>query len=88
MSKRRSSQHAVQLFPFLAVLMCALGALILLLLVITGKMREQMRAELRQQRRAAVALAQEQSPAPALLPDRDHWQPSALPPPAAAISSR
>jgi len=82
MSARRSSQLSVQLFPFLAVLMCALGALILLLLVVTSRMRDQVRAEKRQQM-AAAAVAQQAAvaePEPELPPERDRWQPSTLPP--------
>ena len=37
---RRSSGPAVALFPFLAVLLCAMGALILLLLILTREIRE------------------------------------------------
>jgi len=39
MTKRRS-QNAVSLFPFLAVLVCTMGALILLLLVTTRRIRQ------------------------------------------------
>lgn len=53
MSSRRSrSDAAVSLFPFLAVLVCAMGALILLLLAMTQKIRQQQLAReqaLRQQ---------------------------------------
>lgn len=38
---RRPSSPSVSLFPFLAVLMCALGALILLLLVTAGRIRNE-----------------------------------------------
>ncbi|MFQ5732785.1 MAG: hypothetical protein ACE5KM_12635 [Planctomycetaceae bacterium] len=38
---RIRATHSVSLFPFLAVLMCAMGALILLLIVITRRVREQ-----------------------------------------------
>ncbi|MFO1092085.1 MAG: hypothetical protein U0992_02075 [Planctomycetaceae bacterium] len=84
MSARRSSHPAVQLFPFLAVLMCALGALILLLLVTTSHVREQARTRARLARIAAAKeraerLQTEQTEPPA----RDRWQPSALPPAAA-----
>ncbi len=42
MSRRRSqSELSVSLFPFLAVLVCAMGALILLLLIITRQVRPQ-----------------------------------------------
>ncbi len=39
--RRRSSGPAVALFPFLAVLLCAMGALILLLLVLARQVREE-----------------------------------------------
>lgn len=42
---RRQVQLSVTLFPFLAVLVCAMGSLILLLLVMTRKIREDQRAE-------------------------------------------
>ena len=38
--RRASTSPSIQLFPFLAVLVCAMGALILLLLVTTRKMRQ------------------------------------------------
>lgn len=41
MSARRSTTPAVTLFPFLAVLICAMGALILLLLITTRRIRQQ-----------------------------------------------
>ncbi|MCA9035507.1 MAG: hypothetical protein KDA91_10260 [Planctomycetaceae bacterium] len=42
---RRQHQNSVSLFPFLAVLVCAMGALILLLLVTTRQIREQRLAQ-------------------------------------------
>jgi hypothetical protein len=46
MSRRQaSSSGTVSLFPFLAVLVCAMGALILLLLVTTRRIRQQSMAE-------------------------------------------
>ncbi|MCA9096899.1 MAG: hypothetical protein KDA36_00860 [Planctomycetaceae bacterium] len=41
MSRRRSQTTAISLFPFLAVLICTMGALILLLLVTTRQIRQQ-----------------------------------------------
>ncbi|MFM7036956.1 MAG: hypothetical protein ACKO2L_04470 [Planctomycetaceae bacterium] len=41
---RRQPQLSVTLFPFLAVLVCAMGSLILLLLVMTRKIREDQQA--------------------------------------------
>lgn len=76
MSARRSSQLSVQLFPFLAVLMCALGALILMLLVVTSRMRDQarVRATLTAQIDAAPQTPQER------LPEPERWRPVATPP--------
>lgn len=82
MSARRSSQPSVQLFPFLAVLMCALGALILLLLVITGRMRDQARARAIMSRTAAISDAA-LPPRPVVRPGpppRARWQPASVPP--------
>ena len=42
---RRQHQNSVSLFPFLAVLVCAMGSLILLLLVMTRKIRHDQMAE-------------------------------------------
>ncbi|MBL8850333.1 MAG: hypothetical protein JNG89_11700 [Planctomycetaceae bacterium] len=73
----RSSQPSIQLFPFLAVLMCALGALILLLLVVTSRMRDQARARAVQVQSATIAVA---APVrPPLLPV-ELWQPASTPP--------
>ena len=41
---RRQHQNSVSLFPFLAVLVCAMGSLILLLLVMTRKIRQDQQA--------------------------------------------
>ena len=38
---RKRHQNSISLFPFLAVLVCAMGALILLLLVLTRKIRHE-----------------------------------------------
>lgn len=63
MSKRRAANASanVQLFPFLAVLLCAMGALILLLVIITGQAKEQgkeLRYEAVEQR---IQLAQQRN---------------------------
>ena len=42
---RRQHNNSISLFPFLAVLVCAMGALILLLLVVTRKIRQDQRVE-------------------------------------------
>lgn len=73
MTSRREAAPSVALFPFLAVLVCAMGALILLLLVMTRRIRAQ--AELRARQEAAV-VAQ-----PAPLPTPAELKP--VPPPAA-----
>jgi hypothetical protein len=78
MSARRSSQPSVQLFPFLAVLMCALGALILMLLVTTSRMRDQARAAHAQ--RMSIATVSRAPSTVRLPPPRARWQPSSRPP--------
>jgi len=45
MSRPARSTNSVSLFPFLAVLVCAMGALIFLLLVTTHRIRQQARAQ-------------------------------------------
>lgn len=59
MATRRESQNSVELFPFLAVLVCAMGALILLLLVMTRRIRQQaeLRAEYERQQAVGAAAA-------------------------------
>ena len=60
MSSRQKSSATVSLFPFLAVLVCAMGALILLLLAMTQKIRQQQVArELAVSARIAEAAAAE-----------------------------
>jgi hypothetical protein len=56
MSTRRNNGHSVSLFHFLAVLVCAMGALIFLLLVTTRRLRE------RALERAQVAVVQQAEP--------------------------
>jgi hypothetical protein len=46
MSRTRGTANSVSLFPFLAVLICAMGALIFLLIVTTRRIRSDARAEL------------------------------------------
>jgi hypothetical protein len=50
--RRRRPQLQVSLFPFLSVLLCSLGALILLLLVLDQKARESRAAEIARQQSA------------------------------------
>ncbi|MCA9078905.1 MAG: hypothetical protein KDA58_00040 [Planctomycetaceae bacterium] len=59
--KRRRSELSFTLFPFLAVLMCTMGALVLLLLVTTRQMRERA-VEQQQQQARAVAGAESYVP--------------------------
>ncbi|MEQ9406307.1 MAG: hypothetical protein RIK87_01220 [Fuerstiella sp.] len=54
---RRNSQNAISLFPFLAVLVCTMGALILLLLVTTRRIRHE---QISVARESAVAAPQPQ----------------------------
>ena len=61
--RRASTSPSIQLFPFLAVLVCAMGALILLLLVTTRKMRQVAVA-----RAEAEAEAAEEAARPAIRP--------------------
>lgn len=61
--RRASTSPSIQLFPFLAVLVCAMGALILLLLVTTRKMRQVAVA-----RAEAEAAAAEEMVRPAIRP--------------------
>lgn len=70
MSRRRESSNPVALFPFLAVLMSAMGALILLLLVISNKVHEQKESAFR------AAVSQEPPPLPKL-PDKIKLDPLA-----------
>jgi len=72
----KASSPSVQLFPFLAVLICAMGALILLLLVTTRRMRhvaveraiQEQRAKLAERAAAPVRVA----PEPPKGPEPEH----------------
>lgn len=64
MTRRTSAGPTVSLFPFLAVLVCAMGALILLLLVNTRKIRQEAVAAHHAKQLAEIHRAPE--PAPAL----------------------
>ena len=61
--RRASTSPSIQLFPFLAVLVCAMGALILLLLVTTRKLRQVAVA-----RAAAEAAEAEEAARPVIRP--------------------
>lgn len=85
MSRRPKSQSSISLFPFLAVLVCTMGALILLLIAMTQKMHRNAVARAAAERAAAAGLsvptdsAVPAPPPPLLLPDD-------LPPPPAPPS--
>src|SRR5688572_29725180 len=86
---RRPSSPSVSLFPFLAVLMCALGALILLLLVTAGRIRNEaldkaLAADIAAVLEPAVELPVDVVPDPVLEPEPlpvDIPDPLPLPPP-------
>lgn len=59
--RRRRPQLGVSLFPFLSVLLCTLGSLILLLLVLDQQARRQRQVELRLQQEAREAARREQT---------------------------
>lgn len=65
MASRRENATGVSLFPFLAVLMCAMGALILLLLVMTRRIRQQAELRALEEQQSAVVEAAPSKPAPA-----------------------
>jgi hypothetical protein len=77
MSRRAVGQKSVQLFPFLAVLVCVMGALILLLLVTT----RQLRARALHRATALVAGSADSVSEPAPTSDETPWRP--VPPPPA-----
>ncbi|MCA9109748.1 MAG: hypothetical protein KDA52_07360, partial [Planctomycetaceae bacterium] len=91
MSKRaRQTEHTVSLFPFLAVLICAMGALILLLLVTTRRIRyQQAHANVQVLEEPAVEVKSTIISVPQLLapdPDDQPLEPLfAYPPPAPVI---
>lgn len=80
MASRRESEHSVSLFPFLAVLVCAMGALILLLLVMTRRIRQQAELRAERERAAAVATVIDAVPKPLPAPPVLAISPPALPP--------
>lgn len=57
MSRNGQPAHALQLFPFLAVLVCVMGALIFLLLLTTWRICEQTVARARAEQFGAVAIS-------------------------------
>jgi hypothetical protein len=62
MKRGARSAPAVSLFPFLAVLVCAMGALILLLLVTTRRIRDQREMEAVHRAHAGAMLADDHAP--------------------------
>ena len=72
MRRRANTQASISLFPFLAVLLCTMGSLILLMLGMTQKMREQRAAE-------AAADAESAATAQAELASRDEPPPDPEP---------
>ena len=80
MASRRESEHSVSLFPFLAVLVCAMGALILLLLVMTRRIRQQAELRAERERAAAVATVIDAAPQPLPAPPVLAIAPPSLPP--------
>ncbi|MCR9202327.1 MAG: hypothetical protein NXI04_27105 [Planctomycetaceae bacterium] len=62
---RTKTQQSVSLFPFLAVLICTMGALILVLLLTTRQIREQVEQEALQEQLAAKVPAPELTGGPA-----------------------
>lgn len=94
MPARRTSRPAVSLFEFLAVLVCAMGALILLLLVTTRRIRQQALAEMEEVAASppAVVVADVPEPEvpatpPIVLATPDSDAPRWLPPPSVAESA-
>jgi hypothetical protein len=84
MAGRRQSEQRVELFPFLAVLVCAMGALILLLLVMTRRIRQQAELRAEHDQRVAAAAAVTPRPAPlvlAIAPPKPKPAPRPSPPP-------
>ncbi len=79
------TQNSVSLFPFLAVLVCAMGALIFLLLVTTRRIRENARAEFVAAREEVANPPTEEEPPPAVGPTNVFVPvpplPTAAPPP-------
>lgn len=65
--RRRSTPPAMSLFPFLDTLVCTMGALILMLLAMTPKIKERAQARLQAQM-AALAPMQQDDPLPELQP--------------------
>ncbi|WP_166825247.1 hypothetical protein [Thalassoroseus pseudoceratinae] len=62
MSRSKSNTESVSLFPFLAVLVCAMGALIFLLIVTTRRIRHQAIAKVEAQREAELEAASAAQP--------------------------
>src|SRR5579872_6832944 len=83
--RRRLTQPAMSLFPFLDTLVCTMGALILMLLAMTPKIKERAQARLHAQL-AALAPAQQDEPDPELEPEPVP-QPEPVAPPAVVAAA-
>ena len=73
---RRTASQSVSLFPFLAVLVCAMGALILLLIVNTRRIRLQSIAQARQT--VLCEVAETPSDTPPILPEERPLEPPVI----------
>ncbi len=62
--RRRPTSPAMSLFPFLDTLVCTMGALILMLLAMTPKIKERAQARLQAQAAAQAAAAMDSDPEP------------------------
>lgn len=82
MSRRRSAANSVSLFPFLAVLVCAMGALILLLIVTTRRVRSDALAKAKAAATPSAPAAKTEIKPPAATPG-----PPARKPPAIAVAT-
>src|SRR5258708_12364028 len=58
--RRRSTPPAMSLFPFLDTLVCTMGALILMLLAMTPKIKERAQARLQAQMAALAPVVQDE----------------------------
>jgi hypothetical protein len=66
MARGRSNAAPVSLFPFLAVLMCTMGALIVLLVLVSAQVRDDAVAKAKQEREKEDAAEQEPEPEPVI----------------------
>lgn len=78
MSRRARDKLSIGLFPFLAVLICTMGALILVLLSMTGKLQQQMEAKARAREAAVLLTLSKATPAPEPETPAEPEQPSLI----------